>query len=933
MQNIKDTLWSYGISGDNSIISIIVKDYEDINIIYDVIKAHEYWRTKGIVIDLVVINKEGIKYEHPIWDSINDIIDSSHLRSVINKNGGVYLIRGEVLNTQEYTNFLTASNIIFENGEYNVQRNDSAELLPKDFEEYEYNFGEYPKKRELLYFNGIGGFDEKQNEYVLYPNRDNLPPMPWSNVIANKNIGAVLTETGGGFTWFNNSREFRITPWTNDVVSDKRGEVFYIQDEKTGKVFNPYVLPSAQDGFYETRYGLGYCEYISEVDGINSDMKIFIPTSDNVKVSLIKVKNNSDIKRKLNFVYFIDPVLSYYSNGKEKYIDAEYEDNFIHFSNKYDKEFSHQKISMGFNKSAYAYCLNRNSFFGMGNDAYPEIFNYESLGNVDKGVSPIGAIQLRETFEPGESKTFVCLLGDVGCFEKYFEVEECEKELEKTINFYQNDVMKIKVNTSDKSINLLVNGFLLYQSLVCRLWGRSAFYQSGGAYGYRDQLQDSLAFLCTTPDIARDQIKLHAKRQFEEGDVLHWWHEEAKKGTRTRFADDLLWLPFCVAEYIKVSGDKEILNEETTFVKADLLAEGEDERYTEFSESTVSVSIYEHCIRAIDYAYKLGEHNLVLMGSGDWNDGMNLVGNKGKGESIWLSWFMYKILIEFIPICRDKNDNDRADLYKEYANALAKSINENAWDGEWYKRAFFDDGTPLGSIENDECKIDSISQSWSVISGAGEDGKIKKAMQSAENYLIDDENRIIKLLTPPFKNSNLEPGYIKRYPAGIRENGGQYTHAAIWLGIAEAILKNETKAYEIFDMLNPINRTRTDLEVNTYKVEPYVMAADVYTNPKHLGRGGWTWYTGAASWMYRFIIEYLLGFKKRDKKIILEPLLKENWDEFEIEYKYENTVYKIKAVNNIKTGTSRMVVDGVLKEGNEFELVDDGGIHFIEYTI
>lgn len=933
MQNVKDTLWSYGISGDNPIVSIIIKDYGDINIVYDVIKAHEYWKTKGVIVDLVIINKEGIKYEHPIWDTINDIIDSSHLRNIINQNGGVYLIRGEVLNNSEYANFMTASNVVFEDGEYNARSVEKNELLLKEFDECEYKSDELPNKRELLYFNGIGGFDEKTFEYVIYPTKDNLPPMPWCNVISNKNIGSVLTETGGGFSWINNSREFRITPWTNDVISDKRGEIFYVQDEKTGEIFNPYLLPAVRDGFYEVKYGLGYCEYISEVNGINISMKVFVPVKDNVKISIIKIKNNSGVRRKLNLVYFIDPVLSYYSDGKEKYIKAEYENKLITFSNNYDKEFSNQKVSMGFNKEAYSYCLSRDVFFGLGNDANPDIFNYESLGNIKADIAPIGALQLREELEENETKVFTCLLGDKDSFEKYFSVEECENELERTTKFYTNDIMRIKVNTLDKSMNLLLNGFLLYQSLVCRLWARSAFYQSGGAYGYRDQLQDSLAFLSTNPDITREQIKLHAKRQFEEGDVLHWWHEHAKKGTRTRFADDLLWLPFCVSEYIKVTGDRDLLEEEVSFVKAEMLKDNEDEKYTGFVESDNKATIYEHCVRTLDYAYKLGEHNLMLMGSGDWNDGMNTVGNKGKGESVWLSWFMYKILIDFASICKNKNDNARAELYSEYAVSLAKSINENAWDGEWYKRAFFDDGTPMGSIQNDECKIDSISQSWSVISGAGETEKSRKAMVAAENYLIDSENRIIKLLTPPFKNSNLEPGYIKRYPSGIRENGGQYTHAAVWFGIAEAILKNKAKAYEIFDMLNPVNRTRTDLEVNTYKVEPYVMAADVYTNPKHLGRGGWTWYTGAASWMYRFAIEYLLGFKKREKAIILEPLLKDSWNEFEIEYKYRNTVYKIKVMNNIKTGTSKMVVDGILVDNNSFELVDDGGIHFIELIV
>lgn len=936
MKSVKSILWAQGISGDLPMILVMIKNYEDINIIYDVLKAHEYWRAKGISADLVIISKEGIRYDHPLWNSIYEIVCMSHLKNSQNVSGGIYLLRGEILQEYEYEAFRKSASLVFEKSIFEKQdkgKNFNAKVM--NITKGKVDYDDKLETTNLEFFNGIGGFDEKNNEYVIHPSIDNYTPSPWINIIANKDFGSILTESGGGFTWLYNSREFRITPWSNDAVEDKRGEIIYIRDDTTGEIFNPYILPCEKNGKYEVRYGLGYVKYISAVCGIKAELTVFIPKNDKVKVSILKIKNSNERSREFSFFYYIDPVLSFTNNLKERYMNLSYEDNKIVFSNEYEKEFADNKIFMKILGDVESYSFDKEAFFGTGKEKEPDIFKYENLGNSTEYILPIGSLQVKETIAPGEEKELVFLLGEDNneTIKKYNNVKNCVEGLNEVRGYFKDEVMKIKVKTPDKAVNLLLNGFLLYQALVCRIWSRSAFYQSGGAFGFRDQLQDSIPLSYTQPSITREQIILHASHQFEEGDVLHWWHEEGSKGTRTRFSDDLLWLPYVVFEYISVTGDDKILDEEASFIRGDLLNDFEDEKYLEFYRSEKKADIFTHLVLAIERVYKLGEHGLILMGSGDWNDGMNTVGNKGKGESVWLSMFMYKILTSFSSICKSRGKHDDADKYAEMASLLSKNIDENAWDGDWYKRAFFDDGTPLGSIQNEECKIDSIPESWSIISEVGEIEKCKKAMSSVENYLIDKENGLIKLLTPAFDKSDLNPGYIKSYPSGIRENGGQYTHAAVWVGIAYAIIKDYENANKVFDMLNPINHSRTDIEMKKYKLEPYVIAADIYTNTMHIGRGGWSWYTGAAAWMYKFGIEYILGFKKRGNKIILNPAIRKSWDEYEIEYRYNQTVYKIKVMNMIKESTSRLIVDGVLSNGNSFEMLDDGGIHFIELTI
>jgi len=903
MRDTKSILWSYGISGDLPIVLIIIRKYEDLDVIDQLIKAHEYWRLKGIYIDLVVISDEEMSYHHPLWNSISDIISSGHLMNMQNVSGGIFLLRGEILSKADMMQIRNIAAIVAENGKVLLEDEiyGDSKHCGLAFGKEKVSKKDAMEKRKLKFFNGVGGFDVNSQEYVVYLNDQLFPLLPWSNVLANPTFGAITTESGGGYTWAFNSHEFRLTPWVNDSVSDAQGEFIEIFDVDRNRSVSPYVLPFRNDLDYEVSFGLGYTVYRTCMEDLKITLTVFVPLEDEVKVSLLKIENLSDSGKRLALKYYLNPVLADHNHKREKRIVSSFDQEGLKFQNPFEKTFMEQSV--------YAKISGNMNFF-RNHEFYVVENDFELPEN--------GSIQK------------VCLLGIAKENAKnYLDVGTCREELEKVRDFYRNDLLRIQVNTPDLAMNLLLNNFLLYQAYNCRILARTSYYQSGGAIGFRDQLQDVLPLSYLKPELVKNQILLHAKHQFEEGDVLHWWHEDLMRGIRTRFSDDLLWLVYVTNEYVNITQDTELLDMQVNFVKAPLLDEGEDERYLEFCYSENSASVFSHCVLAIERSLKYGENGLALMGSGDWNDGMNEVGNKGKGESVWLSWFLYRILVDFSPICRSRGRIDLAEKYSKEAAVLRDNINKNAWDGEWYKRAFFDDGTSLGSVSNEECKIDSISQSWSVISDAGEEEKRRKAMSSLEHYLMDDENGLIKLLSPAFKNCELNPGYIKSYPEGIRENGGQYTHAAIWAGIAFALMKENDKAYKVFEMLNPVNHARTDSEMKKYKAEPYVIAADVYTNPLHVGRGGWSWYTGAASWMYRFGIEYLLGFKKRGEHVMIEPCVKSEWSDYAFSYRYKNTMYRIQVFLK-GDKRNKVIVDNKIYDGNSFELVDDGGAHVVE---
>jgi cellobiose phosphorylase len=611
--------------------------------------------------------------------------------------------------------------------------------------------------------------------------------------------------------------------------------------------------------------------------------------------------------------------------------------------NPYNREFADRVCFIDSSVRERSLTGDRKEFIGCGSLASPDALCKNQLnGALGAGLDPCAAMQVSVRIKAGETQELVFLLGMEESPEKagklaeaFLDTGKAKAALSEAKQFWQQKLQMIRVDTPDAAMNIMLNGWLLYQAVSCRMWARTAFYQAGGAYGFRDQLQDSLSVLPIWPEIAKGQIIKHARHQFLQGDVLHWWHEPAGKGTRTRFSDDYLWLPYVTAEYIRVTGDYEILNVEVPFLEDELLKSYEDEKYCQPRVSAETASIFEHCVRSIEYGLRFGERGLPLMGGGDWNDGMNTVGNGGKGESVWLGWFLCTVLEKFIPLCRSAEEADRAERYREILDGVVEAIEKNAWDGSWYKRAFFDNGAPLGSANNKECKIDSLAQSWAVISGKGDPGRVKKALASLEDYLVMREAGLIKLLTPPFDNGELEPGYIKSYVPGVRENGGQYTHAAAWVIIAFAMTGDGDKAFELFELINPVNHTRTDRECSIYKAEPYVMAADVYSVPPHVGRGGWTWYTGTASWVYRAGLEYILGFVKNDNTLILNPCIPKKWTEYSIQYRYGKTDYRIIVRNpgNVNKGVASVSMNGASLPGNAIDLTDDGKTHHIEVIL
>lgn len=945
-------LWAYGISGDLPIVLVTIDKIEEIDLVKEMLKAHEYWRIRGLFVDLVIINDEESSYSQPLYSLLQDIVSVSHARDIREKPGGVHIKQGRSMPEEDRMLFAAAARIVVKGGYGSLSaqikvRNGRNAFEYKIWKDKDKIYNKHDAKQvELQCFNGYGGFDKDGREYVIRLTKGMNTPLPWCNIIANKNFGFLITESGASTTWAENSRENRLTAWSNDAVIDPSGEIIYLRDEHSGTVWSATPNPIRTDNPYIIRHGFGYSVFEHSWNGIDHELVVFVPVSENVKLCILKLKNVTGSKRKLSATYYARTVLGVTDQSTAQHVYTELHSNgAILAKNNYNTDFPGRITFLYTNAEERYYTGDRREFLGnMGNLKHPEGLRKEKLSNtLGAGFDPCACIQAVIELKPREQKELVFMLGQYesldavnACTEKYRNVREALKALAEVKAYWEKVLRKVEVSTPDKNMDIILNGWLLYQTLSCRMWARTAFYQSGGAYGFRDQLQDSMAVVNTLPEATRNQILLHAAHQFLEGDVQHWWHPGSNKGIRTRFSDDLLWLPYVTVNYINRTGDIHILDEKVGFLEDEQLREGEDEKYNIPYLSDVKATIYEHCIRAIEKSLKFGHHGIPLMGSGDWNDGMSTVGNKGKGESVWLGWFLYDILMGFSELCRLKNDTNKADRYVNIAKEIVKAQEENAWDGNWYRRAYFDNGLPLGSAENTECKIDSIAQSWAVISGAANPERTKAAMEAVERYLIDKEDGLIMLLTPPFDQGDLEPGYIKGYLPGVRENGGQYTHAAIWVIMAYAIMGYGDKAWELYSMLNPINHAITMLEAARYKVEPYVMAADVYTVHPHKGRGGWTWYTGAAGWMYNVGIQQILGFYKKGGKILFDPCIPRDWSEYNIKYKHgKETIYSIVVKNpdRLNKGEVSIMLDGRKLEGNEIPLVDDGAEHKVEVTL
>ncbi len=797
-----------------------------------------------------------------------------------------------------------------------------------------------PKEEEKEFFNGFGGFTEDGKEYEILLEGSNRPPAPWINVIANKSFGFQISETGAGFTWSINSRENKLTSWSNDPVTDRASEAIYILDEVSGVVMTPTSLGRADRGTYIVRHGFGYSRFLHEEEGVGQEMTVFTPLQDSLKLWMVKLTNHSDRLRYLRLTCYVEWVLGTQREHTNPYIRTSFDEvqQCLYANNIYKMSFEERTAFLFSSEAIIGFTGDRAEFLGQkDNLTEPQGVQMRLSKNIGVCLDPCGAIQISVIIPPGESKTVNFGLGECGDREEllrlrsqYSSVALAEQELEKVKAYWDRMLGTVQVKTKDTAVDYLLNGWLLYQTVACRINARAAFYQCGGAYGYRDQLQDALALVLTEPQALRNQILTACSRQFEEGDVQHWWHPPMGIGVRTKISDDLLWLPYCVTAYIKSTGDRSILREEVPYIRGPVLEEGQHSLMFVPEVSELSENVYEHCKKAIDRT-NLGIHGLPLMGGGDWNDGMDKVGIGGKGESVWLAWFYYTLLGEFIPVCREMQEHTYADELQMKQNALIGSIEEHAWDGEWYLRAYYDDGTKLGTKDSDECRIDSISQSWSVISGGADPARAKKAMHSAWSYLVREEESLSLLLYPPFDKTDKNPGYIKNYIPGIRENGGQYTHAAVWLAIATAMLKDCSMAHTLFAILNPIHITHNKKDAMRYEKEPYVMIADISLSPPYTGRGGWSWYTGSAGWMYQGLLFWFLGLRKEKEELIIDPATPANFGDYVIQYRYGSSEYEIRVESRSKGKlvTEALSIDGVNSPGNRVKLIDDGKKHIV----
>ncbi len=950
----QSSLWAYGISGDLPIMVARINKAQDLAIIRKLVRGHEYLHYKGLTIDLVILNDNPTTYLQSLQKELETMIRTSGLGGLQDKPGGVFLRRTDQMPEDDriLLHSVARAVIVAERGllEDQLERPQVEEPLPAKFVP-RFPSQTYPETTvappELSFFNGLGGFHEGGREYVILLGAEQWTPAPWSNIIANRSeFGFQVTETGAGYTWSVNSRENRLTPWSNDAVSDPPGEIVYLRDEDTGTVWSATPLPIRENAPFIIRHGQGYTVFEHTSHGVSQELLVFAPLDDPVKISLLRLRNRTDRKRKLTITIYNELVLGVSRTTSAPYVITSIDAaaSTIFAQNPFNNEFADRTAFAATGERLSSATCDRKEFLGRnGTLKNPAATRRNGLGNRDgAGLDPCAALQITVELAPYEAREVVFLLGQAASkaeaqkiVQSYNNSGLVNDAFEKMLAHWDDLLGTIEVKTPDAAMDTMLNRWLLYQTLSCRIWARSAFYQSGGAFGFRDQLQDVMALVYSSPAVARQQILLASGHQFKEGDVQHWWHPPSGRGVRTRFSDDLLWLPFVTAFYASVTGDLSVLDEVVTFLEQPLLKPEEQEAYMQPTVSAESASVYEHCIRAIDRSLAVGEHGLPLMGGGDWNDGMNRVGPLGKGESVWVGWFLYTALAQFAPLCDGRGEQSRGDKYRDHLEKLKKALAENAWDGDWYRRAYFDDGSPLGSVQNDECRIDSIVQSWSVISGAAESYRAQRAMAAVEEYLIRRGDGLVILFTPPFDKGSLDPGYIKGYVPGVRENGGQYTHAALWTLIAFAILGDGERAGELFSLLNPVNHSSTRAGLHKYKVEPYVAVGDVYAVPPHTGRGGWTWYTGSAGWMYRAGLESIVGFKLQGSTLKIDPCIPRWWREYEINYRRGAAMYRIKVENplGISRGVASVELDGAVQTDGEISLTDDGKTHTVRVVL
>ncbi len=932
-------LWAYAISGDLPIALVSIGEARDLGLIRQLLQAHTYWRMHGFMADLVILNEETVGYTQPLREELEHLIQSHGSGARIDRPGGIYLCNVELIPEEDLTLLHAVASVVLVAARGALLQQLGTAMEPPALPEpvaRKYNPHDPSAAlpfMELHFFNSLGGFTQDGHEYAIYLGPGIHTPAPWVNVIANPSFGTLVSETGAGFTWQGNSQRNRLTQWSNDPVLDTPSEAIYLRDEDSGRYWTPTASPIREETAYRARHGAGYTVFEHNSHGINQELIVFVPMDDEggkpIKLQRLFLHNDSGRTRRLTLTYYVEWTLGEARESSQMHVTTAWDDEAqaMLALNRYHPDYADMVAFAALSLPTESFTADRTVFMGRNRSmSNPVGMTRTKLsGRTGAGLDPCAALQVSLKLAPGERTQITCMLGQAPSLEQaralaleYRENQAVEDALRQTQAWWDRQLSTVQVHTPELATDLIINRWMLYQNLACRMWGRSGFYQSGGAFGFRDQLQDVMALLYAAPALAREHILRAAGHQFKEGDVQHWWHPPGGAGIRSRISDDLLWLPFVAAQYVRITGDMTILHELVPFLDAPRLGTDEQESFQQPVVSLECSTLFEHCQRALKHAQRFGEHGLPLIGTGDWNDGMNLVGAEGRGESVWLAWFMADVLTGMSEMANLIGQSEFGETCQHNRTLLIERVERFAWDGEWYLRGTFDDGSPLGSAANAEAKIDSLPQSWAQLCGGADSERTALALDSAWRLLVREDEKLVQLLDPPFDCSEPSPGYIKGYPPGIRENGGQYTHAAIWLAMAMARRGDGTRAAGILRMLNPVEHAREPESVWRYGVEPYVVAADVYRLPERTGQGGWSWYTGSAAWMYRAWVEEILGLKVRAETMQIAPVIPGWWDGFQMSYRHGEALYEIQVENpdHCEQGVVWVELDGQrIKDG------------------
>lgn len=961
------SLWRSGVSGDLPILIVKFYDMNDLATLKNILICHKYLKYKGVSCDLVLMNEYPTSYIKSFEDEVDFLI--RYNQSPVSKSvrGGVFHLRTSHMSQFDKDNLISLSKVILDSKSgtleqqiISLSQSSSQIMTPhlKPTKKISAAGKEMsPDLSKLKFFNGFGGFDNLNKEYALNVNYEKslYTPTPWVNIISNQDIGFVVTESGSMYTWLFDSYDNRLTRRIDDPLIDKSSEIYYLRDEETGEFWNPTPLPIKSPRTYTIRHGLGYTKFEHKSRGITQEMTTYVPINDSVKIVKFKFTNTSKLTKKLSLTGYFEMSLGGANREDTKdYLRTtlDTETGAVIIKNVFTESFKNVLAFADLNGGKSLVTNDRDEFLGKGGIiSNPAAMRREKLSNIiSDNVDHCVALETFFELTPGQEVEIVSVLGgghsisELQCLiKKYRDLAQCELSLAEVKDKWNDQLNKVQIKTPDESLNIMFNERLLYQLISSRLLARTGYYQPSGAYGFRDQLQDSMALVWSKPEMTKEIILKASRHQFLEGDAQNWWHEHNSFGVRTTFSDHQLWLAYVTSIYVEVTGDNKILEEQESYRKAPLLDFINNSNWAGVPEiDSAKYDLYDHCIRAIEKTFAFGKNGLPLIGKGDWNDGFNKVGEKGLGESVWLGWFLYSTIEKFLPYIKSRGDLERAKRYAITANNLKLSLERNAWDGKWYKRAFFDNGTPLGSRKNKEFKIDSIAQSWSVLSKASRPERSKTAMNSVAKYLLQDNN-ILLLIAPAIKDSAMDPGYIKDYPPGVRENGAQYNHAALWSAQAFAGIKDSINMMKVIDGINPIKRSEDYIKASLYRVEPYVVASDIYAKPAEAGRGGWTWYTGSAGVMYRTILESILGLKIKGDKMEIDPCIPKTWTDFTAIYTYKNTKYNIHVMNNSNAyaafpsakleASKKIIVDGVALSGHTIHMIDNNITHTVEVSL